>query len=59
MRMLSEKELQKEFGISRTLSRKLRKNGLPYIVLGQKLIRYDYDKVSEYIDKTYTKEFKN
>lgn len=55
MKLLTEKEFQKEFGISRNLSIKMRKNGLPYIIMGEKLIRYDYDEVAEYIKKNYTR----
>ena len=55
MKLLNEKEFQKEFGISRALSIKMRKEGLPHIVMGEKLLRYDYDEVSEYIKKNFKK----
>ena len=53
MKLLNEKEFQEAFGISRKLSIKMRKNGLPHIILGEKLLRYDYDEVSEYIKQNY------
>lgn len=41
MSLVTEKELCQMLGVSRNLIHKLRNQGLPFVRIGEKLIRYD------------------
>lgn len=50
-RFLTQQELCNELRVEKVTLWKLRKLGMPYIRLGKRLIRYDYNEVISWIDK--------
>lgn len=53
--LLTEKEILQILKISRTTLSKLRKNGLPFIRITDKAIRYCKDDVLEWVNKKHKK----
>lgn len=49
MKLLTEKDLCDFLGVTRQTLVVLRKQGLPYFLLGSKLIRYDMQEVLEWL----------
>lgn len=54
--LLTEKEILQILKISRTTLSKLRKNGLPFIRITDKAIRYSKEDVLEWINRKQVKE---
>lgn len=49
--LLTEQELCERLKVERVFLFKCRQNGMPFIRLGSKIIRYDYDAVIAWFDK--------
>ena len=47
-RLLTEKELSEVLGICRVTLFRFRREGMPYIRLGARLVRYDFKQVQEW-----------
>lgn len=47
--LLTQQELSKELKVEVSTLWKLRKMGMPYIRLGQRLIRYDFEEVEKWL----------
>lgn len=48
--MITTKEVMKYLGVSRQMVSKLRKQGLPHSKVGYKTVRYDLEKVKEWLE---------
>lgn len=49
--LLTEQQLCDKLQIDRVLLWKCRKNGLPYLRIGTKIIRYDYEEVLKWFEE--------
>ena len=54
--LLTEKELCENLKVERVFLYKCRQSGLPFVRLGPKIIRYDYDSVLKWFKDNYSTE---
>ena len=55
MNCVTQNLMANTLGVSLATLAKYRKLGMPYISLGPRLVRYDFDKVMEWFEARYSK----
>lgn len=56
MELITAKQLQEKLNVSRSTVYRWRKEGMPHKKIGHKTIRYDLDKVMEWLEDKETGE---
>lgn len=57
--LITEKELCKRLSVERVYLWSCRQKGMPFVRLGSKIIRYDYDKVLQWFEENFEKVGEN
>lgn len=57
--LITENELCKKLNVRRVFLWNCRQNGMPFVRLGKKVIRYDYEKVLQWFEENTEKVGEN